>query len=119
MRTPIAGELMKPHSMAIKAAETAISSRKGQPPHQTAAITSGISTSADTARRPRFFQSNRLAGREDVIDVCSAIATFPRLELFHRRLQVLGAIVGPEHVLEDELGIGGFPQQEVGDAPLA
>jgi hypothetical protein len=35
------------------------------------------------------------------------------------RLHVLGAEIGPQHFLEDELGIGRLPEQEVRDALLA
>jgi undecaprenyl diphosphate synthase len=31
---------------------------------------------------------------------------------------VLGPVVRPQHILEHELGIGGFPEQEVRNPPL-
>ena len=47
-----------------------------------------------------------------------AEATLARLELLDRRAQVLGAVVGPIDVLEDQLGVGALPEQEVGQPPL-
>src|SRR5436190_2151390 len=78
-----------------------------------------ISAAADATRKPRLDQSNRLAGGEDVIGYDCAIAPVTPGVGVERRLEVLLAVVGPEHVLEDELSVGRLPQQEVGQPLLA
>ena len=69
---------------------------------------------ADRARSPRLRQSKRLAGGEDVIHVGSAVTPLTAFELIERRLQVVGTVIRPEHLLKHQFGVCGFPQKEVG-----
>src|SRR5438105_295073 len=110
---------MPPHSMASRATPTAIITRKGQPPNQAAASAPGTRMVAEAMRRPRLDQSNFLAGGKDVIWNDCAVPTVAGGELRDGGSQVLGAVVGPEDVLEYQLGVRGLPQQEVRQPLLA
>src|SRR3954465_1983809 len=107
-RSGARGALMPPHSMARSAVQMARRTRNSQPPNHTDAMAMRASTSPETSLTPRLDQK-RLAGREDVSDLGAAVASLPTLELIDCRLQVLWPIVRPQHVLEDELGIGRLP----------
>src|ERR1700761_6296988 len=113
------GALMVPHSSASSATAIHTPTRNTAPPHQTAASASGARTAADTALSLKLDQSKRLAGRKDVIDLGSAIATLAGPILGDRSAQRLWAVVGPKHVLEHQFGVGGLPQQEVGQPTFA
>src|SRR5665213_2053000 len=118
MRLAAPGALIALHSIASTATAMAISTKKIWST-KTAISTTAISTTAESARCPRFFQSNRLADGEDVIYASPAIAPVALAERLHGLSQVLRAIVGPKHVLEDQLGIGRLPEQEVGQPLFA
>src|SRR5262249_5548190 len=99
------GALMPPHSLASRATPIETSTREGQVASIiTAPSTAGTSTTAEATRRARLVQSKRLerlACGKDVIGQDRAIAALAPGEHLERRLQMLRAIVRPEHVLED------------------
>ena len=69
--------------------------------------------------RPRSSSRSRLAGGKDVIDADPAIAPLARLELLDRRAPGARARSRARDVLEDQLGVGALPEQEVGQPLLA
>src|SRR5581483_11366367 len=120
--------LMAPHSRASSATAMPISSGNSQAATKTpgnsqrakmAASTAGISTAADATRMLRLFGSKRLASRQDVIDLGPAIAPITSAEFVHGGLQMGRSVIGPQHVLEHQLGVGRLPQQEVGQPLLS
>ena len=84
-----------------------------------AAMTAGISTIADSARRPRSFQLKRLAGGESVMGLHPAVAAVAAAVFLDGRGQGFLAVVGPQDVLEHQFGVGGLPEQEIRQAHLA
>ena len=58
------------------------------------------------------------AGRQDVIHRHLAEAALTGLELKDRVAQVLRPVVGPVDILEDQLRVSAFPQEEVRQPPL-
>src|SRR5579863_5200569 len=58
------------------------------------------------------------ASGQDVIDGHAAIPTLARLEFDDRGAQVIRSVIGPIDVLEDQLGVGALPQQEVREPAL-
>jgi hypothetical protein len=81
---------------------------------QTAARAAGRRIAADAARTPRSPQSNLLAGDKDVIGNGSSETTVAGAEGGDGVRQARRAIIGPENVLEHQLGIGRLPKEEVG-----
>src|SRR3712207_3290223 len=103
VRIGVAGVLMPPHSTASTAAATQRMPRNQAPPRRTAQKAASPSTTALATRSPRLRQSNEdLTGGEDVIQAGAAIAPLPLHELADGLLQVLGAVVRPQDVLEHE-----------------
>src|ERR1041384_1546800 len=110
---------MPPHSIASTATAIETSSRYGSASRRplnagicccsapsTAYNAAGTSTTAEATLRPRFGQSKPLACGKDVISLDGPVAAVTGLVLGDRRLQMLRAVVGPQDVLEDELGVG-------------
>ena len=64
-------------------------------------------------------QSKRLACGKDVIDHDGAVPAITRVILGNGGLEVIRPVVRPQDVLENELGVGRFPQQEIGQSLLA
>src|SRR6185437_4162317 len=101
------------HSQHIPKVMSSTSAASHQPPSHTAASATGAMTKADMIRSLSVlgFGSARSNG--------SAVATFAAVIVAQRLLEIGLAEVGPQRLREDELGIGGLPQQEIADALLA
>ena len=114
----------------------AISAVQASAPSQTQSSAAGASSAADSTRLRRSRQRPPCRGGGDAGPIGGLQGEAPagtdRVSRHARRSAVraapysldgvremAGAEVGPEHVLEDELGIGRLPQQEVGQALLA
>src|SRR3954468_14613424 len=105
------------HSQASNAAATAISAVQASAPSQMQRMAAGTSSAAESARLRR-------SGQRETWEVAGSagpgtVAPLPPAVVADRLGQVLGAVVGPEHVLEDELRIGRLPQQEIRQPLLA
>jgi len=77
-------------------------------------MTAGINTAADATRRPRFVQSNRLAGGKDVIGSDGTISAVTLGKLLERSFQVRLSIVRPKDILKHQFGVCGFPKKKIG-----
>src|SRR4051794_2692022 len=106
------------HSQASSATAAAISAAQASAPSQMQRTAAGISSAADNTRLRR---SGQREGRGAAAgSACAGTVTpLPPAEFADGLGQGFGVVIGPEHVLEDELGIGRLPEQEVGQALLA
>src|SRR5215470_13032822 len=103
--------------MATTAAPQAAASQG--PPNHAAATPAGASTSEDATRAPRSDQSLRscCAAPECAsgggIGRCSAVAPAAAPVFLDGLFEGALVEIGPEHVHEDEFGIGGLPEHEI------
>src|SRR5690349_12265260 len=100
--------------MASPATTTATMTMKAIPPSQTQATAIGVRTAADRARTPRSRQrpEDRSAGAGTESPLASGVFR-------QRRREVLRPEIGPQHIEEHQFGVGGLPQQEIGQPLLA
>src|SRR5690606_18080076 len=122
--TPIGRHSLGAHIPAhSKASNTAPATTKAQnqsPPAQPARTAAGASTTAEAARRAMSRGFNAISDRRLAIsgvhDLAPDIATLATGELGDGLGQGFSAVVRPEDVLENHLGVSRLPQQEVGQA---
>src|SRR5947209_4371135 len=127
------GRAVVTNSCTPTQAATATSTNSHQPPSQSMPSTSGRPTAATSKRDARLLTSRSPAregggsswgkiphGSEPkASDSSPAESTAPARVFLDRGPELLRPEVGPERVGEDVLGIGGLPEEEVRDAPLA
>src|SRR6266404_4672947 len=101
----------RPHSQAITAAASPVSSGNQGDPNQIAAIGSGPSTIADRIRNGRRSSSAR-ANR-------GSVPSFSATIVIDRLFEIIPGEVGPQSLGKDELRIGALPKEKVADALLA
>src|SRR5579875_749686 len=105
------------HSHAMPSAATATRAAQAQLPIQMQISPSGASTAAESTRVRRSLQALfRGTG------ISAGTGTEPPLapaELGQGLAEMRRAEIGPEHVHEDELGIGALPEQEIRKPLLA
>src|SRR5665213_164209 len=125
-RLAACGVAIAAHSIDSSTPATAIIIKKGarhsagrHPKTHTAARAAQARTRPEAARTAKLFQSKGLARGKNVIDGDTAISSLARMEFGDRGFQMLGSIVGPIDILENQFGIGALPQKKIGDALLA
>src|SRR5437762_8184004 len=109
-RIGVRGAAITPHSIDSSETATATRIRNGRASNQPAQKATTASTAPDAARTPRLFQSKRLARGKYVIGGDSAVAPLPAVEFRDRGFQLLGPVVGPVDVLENQFGVGALPE---------
>src|SRR5215470_12940787 len=101
----------RPHSQPMKTAARIVSPPSSGPPSQAESTPSGTRTTAERMRRPRASRLEATSG--------SAIAPLAAVKLAERALQIRLGEIRPKRVDEDELGIGGLPEEEIAEPLLA
>src|SRR3546814_2236801 len=113
---------MRSHSCSISIAAAKARMANGHSPSQVAKITSGSSTAAETTRSTRLLGPvfAGVSGPSCIVVPCAAgsltgtaISPLAALEFGNGGSQVLLAEIGPQLVDENQLAVGGLPQQDI------